>query len=745
MTVYAAQSIQEPNFEAIPQELRIHPKWMLWKLEPTKKDSNILGKVPYQVNGYRGSKNNHEHYLTFEEVKAAYKRGGFDGVGMVFNRNDSLVCVDLDDFKDIKNIPAEKYNLMLHSYTEYSPSEKGLHIWIKGQKPESCRTKKNGVELYGSELNSFVTVTGNVFTNLPVNENQLLINKIVDRYFKEDKPQEKPEKRSVAAAYKELPDEIVLNNMFASKHGKKIEGLFRGSLVGHASHSEADLALCNHLAYWTNNNPGQMDRLFRNSALIRDKWDEKRGIATYGYITIEKAIAGNEINGSTKEDPEKVEKVNWWTENPNGTQSLRHAVLAEYIIEKYHIVHYPDVQGNLYFYNVELGIYELDKTGRCIRSFIRQEHEFKMNQIKETIEYIVDMSPIQKEISQHYIAVNNGLLHMETMEFKEFTPDEFIISKIPTNYNPHAFDPFIDDTLKRVTDGFEPSIRNIEEMFGCVLYPKLLVTKMFYLYGRSSHNGKSSLLYMIHKAFNYHGGNISAISPQKLATNSFAGASMYGKVANIVDDLPDQLIEDAGSLKTVITGGYLEIERKGIDSETVEIVTTLITASNYYPNFREHGKQINRRLHIIPFDHDFSQDEECLNEIETNRRLSSDSAREHVLRLAVDALKRMLASTSTERLTPNTKAEEAKQDFAEHNNPLTEFFVEYDKSYFEDNIGTVTYGEYQCWCDNHYISHPLGLKKFKEAVMLQYNMTWKDKKVKSRENEWKTVKGFVSK
>ena len=745
MTLFAQQLLNAPNFEGIPQELRNHQKWMVWKAIPTKKDSNKLSKVPYHVKGYRGSKSNPEHWMTFDEVKAAYETEEFDGVGIVFNREDNLVCVDLDDFKDINNLPAEKYNLTIHSYTELSPSEKGLHIWIKGQKPEWCTTKKNGVEFFGSEKYSFVTVTGQAYhkKNLPVKENQKLINHIAETYFKEDKKEISTQKK-VTVYYKESPDYVVLENMFASKNGQKIKFLFEGNVSDYENdHSRADLALCNHLAYWTNNNPEQMDRLFRNSALIRAKWDEYHGELKYNEMTIQKAIDANEKYETTKEEPEKT---NWWTENPNGTQSLRHAVLAEYIIEKYHIVHYPDIHGELYFYNEGSGVYELDKKGRFIRSFIRQEHEFKANQVKETLDYIYDMSPIQKEISQNYIAVNNGLLHMETMEFKEFTPDEFIISKIPTNYNPHAFDPFIDDTLKRVTDGFEPSIRNIEEMFGCVLYPKLLVTKMFYLYGRSSHNGKSSLLYMIHKAFNYHGGNISAISPQKLATNSFAGASMYGKLANIVDDLPDQLIEDAGSLKTVITGGYLEIERKGIDSETVEIVTTLITASNYYPNFREHGKQINRRLHIIPFDHDFSQDEECLNEIETNRRLSSDSAREYVLRLAVDALKRMLASTSTERLTPNTKAEEAKQDFTEHNNPLTEYFFEKDKAYFEDNQGTFTYGEYKCWCDNHFISHPLGYKKFKEAVMLQYNMEWGNKWIAASNIEGRaSVKGFKSK
>lgn len=289
MTLLTTQKIKAPTFETIPQGLKDHPKWMLWKAEPTKKDPNVLGKVPYQVNGYRASKTNPKHYLTFEQAKTAYKEGGFDGVGVVINRNDSLVCVDLDDFEDISKIPAEKYNLiMIQSYTEYSPSEKGLHTWVRGKKPEWCGTKRNGVELYGGDGDSFITVTGHVYNMTSIAENQKIIDHIVDRYFKEDKPTRKAEKRTSSS--KEEPDEIVLAKMFNSKTGKKIEQLFNGFFADYESDSEADLALCSHLAYWTNNNPDQMDRLFRQSGLYREKWDEKRPKGTYGSITIEKAF-----------------------------------------------------------------------------------------------------------------------------------------------------------------------------------------------------------------------------------------------------------------------------------------------------------------------------------------------------------------------------------------------------------------------------------------------------------------------
>ena len=68
--------------------------------------------------------------------------------------------------------------------------------------------------------------------------------------------------------------------------------LWTGSVSGYRSQSEADLALCSHLAFWTGKDPKRMDELFRKSKLMRPKWDERHGRDTYGALTIRKAIEG---------------------------------------------------------------------------------------------------------------------------------------------------------------------------------------------------------------------------------------------------------------------------------------------------------------------------------------------------------------------------------------------------------------------------------------------------------------------
>jgi putative DNA primase/helicase len=72
---------------------------------------------------------------------------------------------------------------------------------------------------------------------------------------------------------------------------RKFRRLWDGDITGYKSQSEADAALVATLAFWCSGDKAQMDRLFRQSGLMREKWDTLRGADTYGNISIEKAVA----------------------------------------------------------------------------------------------------------------------------------------------------------------------------------------------------------------------------------------------------------------------------------------------------------------------------------------------------------------------------------------------------------------------------------------------------------------------
>ena len=83
-------------------------------------------------------------------------------------------------------------------------------------------------------------------------------------------------------------DEALLKKaMKANKTGDQFKRLWDDDTTDHDSdESAADYHVYRLLAFWTGGDGARVDRLFRRSKLMRDKWDEKRGKRTYGELTI---------------------------------------------------------------------------------------------------------------------------------------------------------------------------------------------------------------------------------------------------------------------------------------------------------------------------------------------------------------------------------------------------------------------------------------------------------------------------
>lgn len=413
----------------------------------------------------------------------------------------------------------------------------------------------------------------------------------------------------------------------------------------------------------------------------------------------------------------------WWIDNGEGKKPyFSYQSMAEYILQEHHIVRYPNEDGELYVYDKKEGLYIKDKTYRRTKAIAYTLDHVSEKDVNDVKSYILSISDVKREVNTEYVIAKNGLIHYKTKAFKEFTPNVFAISKLPTNYNPDAHDEFIYQTIKTIACGHEPTIKNIHEMFAQVVYPELLIDKIFYLMGISADNGKSTLIHMIRATFDT-GGQISAVSPQRLANNSFAGSSIYGKMANIVDDLPNIEIEDAGHIKTCVTGGNLEVEEKGKGSQNVRMQTPFIIASNHYPKFKESGEQINKRLHIIPFLHSFAG-KGRLSASESSKNIYSESAKEYVLKLAVDMLFEML-NRSGSCLTENDHSDRSLEMFKENNNPLSEYLENKDLNYFLTTPWTYIYTDYKAWCKSNYVWNPIDKSDFKVLIQNQFGIEWK--------------------
>lgn len=293
--------------EHAPAVLRQRPQWVCWT-SITRDGKSTKCPVSPRI-GSNADSTNPTTWATFEEAVAAWRSNGYAGVGYVFTPDDPFCGIDLDDcINDDGNLVPGARAIVdeFDSYTEVSPSGRGVKVFITGRKPEGvgCRSKVisgfKEIEIY--DRDRFFTVTGRHLEGTPktVEDRQQPLEELCHRLW----PATAPE--SLAPPHPSPPgcpdDEQLLAKARAATNGEAFSRLWEGDTSAYAGDdSAADLALCNSLAFWTGRNADRMDRLFRQSGLMRDKWDERRGHRTYGQMTIEKAILGtHEVLGSQR-------------------------------------------------------------------------------------------------------------------------------------------------------------------------------------------------------------------------------------------------------------------------------------------------------------------------------------------------------------------------------------------------------------------------------------------------------------
>jgi len=270
----------------LPHELTARRAWVCWRLE--ERDGKPT-KTPYTpATGQRAKSNDPD---TWADFATAYGHAGeYDGLGIMF---DAGLCgVDLDHCRDPETGEVEpwarKIVAELDSYTETSPSGAGLHVLLLATLPDGGR--RNGrLEMYDS--GRYFTVTGEHVEGTPstVADRQAELTALHRRTFG-DAPTKTPPAVTRPAGPVTLADAELQAKALAASNGAEFARLWAGGYP--EDDSAGDLALCNHLAFWTSGDRERVDTLFRQSQRMRDKWDEKRGTETYGERTIGKALEG---------------------------------------------------------------------------------------------------------------------------------------------------------------------------------------------------------------------------------------------------------------------------------------------------------------------------------------------------------------------------------------------------------------------------------------------------------------------
>ncbi len=273
----------------IPCELKGYKQWVCWK-----RIGRQQIKLPISpLTGKSASCTDPSTWGGYDQARATASLLRLDGIGFVFTAGDPYTGVDLDHCCTAPgDLEAHATDLVqrLHSYSEWSPSGKGLHVLVKACLPASGGRRNKGIEIYSS--GRYFTMTGDHLEETPctIEERQEQIIHLLAAL--DQQSHQRPGFARRLAVVAETDRELI-RRACQAKNGAKFRRLWNGDTSDYdGDHSRADAALCSLLAHYTNGDLGRIDRLFRLSGLYRQKWDRPTAGSTYGSITIQAVVRG---------------------------------------------------------------------------------------------------------------------------------------------------------------------------------------------------------------------------------------------------------------------------------------------------------------------------------------------------------------------------------------------------------------------------------------------------------------------
>lgn len=366
---------------------------------------------------------------------------------------------------------------------------------------------------------------------------------------------------------------------------------------------------------------------------------------------------------------------------------------ATWLKNTYHVV---KINNQLHIY--QNGIYvEGENLGTVIRENIPN---IKKNQKAEVFDCLRDITECKTQADARYIAFRNGVLDIVTGQMQPFSPDLVITNQIPWDYNPEAYSELADDTLNKLACGDQPIRALLEECIGYCFYRANDYKKSFMLTGKGN-NGKSTFLDCVKSILG--DGNISALDLKELG-DRFSTSMMFGKLANIGDDIGDDFLQGSqvATFKKVVSGNRIKAERKGQDPFEFNPYVKLLFSANDIPRMKDKTGAVLRRLVIIPFNARFTKylpsgeiDPDYNPKI--RYELVEQSSVEYLIRVGVEGLKRIIENQG---FSKSDATEQMAEEYDLMNNPIKGFFAEQEEGYiFRETVQDI-FTRYQLYCND---------------------------------------------
>lgn len=743
-------------YEKVPQALKDLPQWVCWRLvdDPGKDRKR---KVPVDpTTGGAAKSNDPATWSSFDEAVEARTRYRCDGIGIMFA--NGIFGIDLDHcFDDAGQLVSYAQEILdtVQSYSEISPSGTGIHILCAGELPEGRRRRGN-VEMYSS--GRFFTVTGNQIGHEYVfSDCTARVQAMHQKYLgKEEQAAPAAPRPPYNGAMEMSPEDVIRRASEAKKGGDKFRDFMAGRWeqynIGDGSQSSADQAFCNQLAFWCQRDGTLMDAIFRRSGMMRPKWDQRRGGATYGQKTIQTAINDcREIWEPKKQERVKEARPVQPTAAPPAPSKGEGGAPAE--TETIPAVYSYDDTGNAHrFVDGNLGdirYNHIDKVWMCWdgrrwaedqtgeikrkadkmllqmekeladdpyrkdiadfrRHLTRSRSSRSKNAFIEEAKHLEGVPILPAQLDKYPSAFNvlNGVISLKTGVCKPHSR-EYMISKLAdVSYDEGADCPTWKRFLRDITDGDEELILYMQRMMGYCLTALTSEQCVFFLYGNGS-NGKSTFVDTISAIM---GDYAMACQPETVMmrdkTNTARADIARLRNARLVTTYePNEGARlDEGIVKQ-LTGGDKVTARflYGKDFE-FRPEFKILMATNYKPNIKGMDQGIWRRIRLIPFTVEITPDRQ-------DKQLPQKLRKEYpgILNWAIAGA----VAWYKEGMPPCKAVEGAVQEYRSEMDRVQQFvddcLVKSDTASIQ---ASTLYQCYKGWCQEQGDRFPIGSVKF---------------------------------
>jgi putative DNA primase/helicase len=619
MTATARPLALEVNPDGIPAVLKARAQWVGWEYEWR---GGKWTKTPLDIRtGALASSTDPATWATFEAALKAFNGRGYAG---------TIV-------------------MEMGSYTEVTPGGRGLHIialaGLAGGKGR--KSVKHGVEIY--DRARFFTITGRALNGSP-REPQPRQPELDDLYARlfpvrpvEDAPPSRP-------GTPPSDDRALIDRAHRARNGAAFARLWRGDISGHRDdESSADLALCNHLAFWTGPDPARIDRLFRVGGLYRTKWERQ----DYRDATIAKALEGrtdfygwDERGGDGEDDgatfsADEADEADEAEDGPAGERPAAPANPADYdqtdtgnarLFAALYAGELRHDWRRLLWHRWAGHWWEIDSDGQAThrtetigtlrlraaaevedkdekKQALRFAYASQSGKARETLLRLARAEPALRTDGTAWdgdpflLGVANGVVDLTTGRLHAGRPADLITLHTPVPYDPDAAAPRWEQFLREVFRDDPALIAYVRRFAGYSLTGDTGEHKLLICWGKGA-NGKSTLLNTLaHVAGEYgYAMPFSTLESQRQAggpTNDLA--ALVGRRLVTSSEVNEGQPLNEARIKALTGGDPITARFLNREFFTFRPAAKFWLAVNHKPTVRDDSRGLWRRIDMLPF------------------------------------------------------------------------------------------------------------------------------------------------